>query len=163
MSGCWVERSTDEGREQEVEQRVPSEAVKQCSVVGNLHDKVQYHHPSHGRGLDEGGTEGIEGQLEEEVQGLEGGAVLDDAGLDGMGNVGVHPVDALVAVVVHVIRLERGRVRDANGQVGQDRPELVGPRMFESQVVRPFVDGQEQRMVGRSTNQVDYGEKDGPR
>jgi hypothetical protein len=49
---------------------------------------------------------------------------------------------------------ERGRVGDADWQVRNDSEKAVRQTRFESEVVRDLVDGQEEVLVGGSTNDV---------
>lgn len=58
---------------------------------------------------------------------------------------------------------ERGTVGDADGQVGDNGEQAVGERAPKGQVVRDFVDGEEQVLVGGGAEDVGDGpEPEGP-
>lgn len=56
---------------------------------------------------------------------------------------------------------ERGRVRNADGQVGDDSKQAVRQTRLECEVMRDFMDGQEKVLVGSGTNDVG-GEPESP-
>ena len=69
-------------------------------------------------------------------------------------DVGVDALVTLVAVVLHVVRLEGDAVRDEDREVGQHREVFVVLDLLEAQVVRQLVDREEERVVGSGTHHV---------
>jgi hypothetical protein len=58
-----------------------------------------------------------------------------------------------------MVPLERRGVWDANGEIGKDGEELVGSYALEREVVRDFVDGEEEVVVRRAADGVRAGEE----
>jgi hypothetical protein len=62
-------------------------------------------------------------------------------------------------VVSEMVRAERGRVWDANGNVGEDGEEAVGKWRAEGEVMADFVDREEAVLVCCCANDVSREEE----
>lgn len=88
----------------------------------------------------EHGPERIEQNLEGCEEGFACDAVEED-GFKGGREIGVQSINAQALVVCEVIWAERGRVRNANGKVCENREEAVEAGGLECEVMGNFVNG----------------------
>ena len=81
------------------------------------------------------------------------GGFSHNKSLDLGGDVGVFPLSK-GTMMQHVVWLERGGKRNHDGNVRDKTEETVGPKGSEAEIVRKFVNGQEEGLVRRGAENV---------
>lgn len=83
-------------------------------------------------------------RIEQNLEGCEEGFACDAVEEDGFERsreIGVQSINAQALVMCEVVWTERGRVRNANGEVCEDREEAVEAGGLECEVMGDFVNG----------------------
>ena len=156
-----VQRSRQKRTQDQIAQRPTSHPTHQGIVERQLRHDVERMDPRQGQPIHEHGPQRIEQDLKGTEKRLARHAIEKD-GLERGGQVGVQPVDAEALVVGQVVGPEGGRVRDADGEIGDDGEEPVEQCGAEGEVVADFVDGEEEVLVGGGADQV-RGREEGER
>lgn len=118
------------------------------NVCCELHDCIHHLHPGHWFWVHHQRPQCIEEGLEEEPEYLPCRCAEEPA-FQVCRDVHIQAIPSQVAVVVDVVFLEGGRVREADGQVGKHGEPSVPAHLLVSKcdVVRDVMDGQGQGVV----------------
>lgn len=139
----------------EIEKWAQTHSVVDRDVERHLHEEVQHLETRDGLRVEEEGTEGVEDGLKEQPDELASGR-REHSRFEARRNVDVERVVALILVMLGVVLLEDGRVRDAENYVAEDADQPVAHRIpiAECDVVRDLMDRESHRVVDDATEAV---------
>jgi len=100
-----VQTSGEEGREQEVEQRVDGGVLEEDEIEGDLDKDVEGVDPSQRNAVDGHGSQGVEEDLESAEEGLSENGVKEDCFESGR-KIGIEAINTEGLVVGKMVRLE---------------------------------------------------------
>jgi len=142
VASCGMDGASKESGEQEIKHDLQAEEINQGSIKCNLHcpiccqERIVVRHDLR---LDSHRSKCICENLAEHEDclakcmiNIAQSSVSDHITLQAARNVRVNIIVSLVAVVLHVVRLESDTIRDANRQVGHHGDELVLPSLFRT-------------------------------
>mmetsp|Transcript_85139 Transcript_85139/g.260161 ORF Transcript_85139/g.260161 Transcript_85139/m.260161 type:complete len:303 (-) Transcript_85139:8-916(-) len=151
------------GAQEEVQKRLRAPQVRHREVERQLRAPIRRQPTAVGDhlGLRQAGPQRVREDLAKHEQRLTQAMVhvieccqRDELCLQKCRDVSVDAVLPLAPVVLHVVRLERDAIRDADREVGHHGDELVLTWRLCAEVVRQLMDREEQRMVGRGADHV---------
>lgn len=148
VSRDGVQAHSQQGARHHVDHRLGSTQPVEGHIEGQLHGHVGQLQAGDGLGVDAERADGIEQRLEDDPDKL-AEACAEEPALKISWDVYVYTVSSQVAVVVQVVALKGGRIRQPDGQVGEHGEPAVphGPVVAKCCVVGDLVDGQGHRVV----------------
>lgn len=143
VSRNGVQAHSQQGTCHHVDHRLGSTQPVEGHIEGQLHGHVGHLQPGDGLGVDAERADCIEQRLKDDPDKLTE-ACAEEPALKFSGDVHVHAISSQVAVVVQVVALKGGRIRQPNGQVGKHGEPAVphGPVVAKRCVVGDLMDGQ---------------------